>query len=96
MIVTRTVSEGGTIHSGILTELTIVPVSKKSRICFAAITAQFSSLSGVDAPRCGIASTFGWQSISSSGKSVTYFFTFAAVHRVEQGKSFSRGRRARS
>ena len=38
---------------GKLTELRIVPVSKKSTMVLAAIAAAASSASSVDAPRCG-------------------------------------------
>ena len=44
---------------GKLTELTIVPVSRKLMIWRAAISAQLSSASAVDAPRCGMHTNFG-------------------------------------
>ena len=47
----------GNMVSGKLTLLRIEPLSKKSRSVSATITAQFSSASWVDAPRCGSAMT---------------------------------------
>ena len=49
----------GRIASGKFTELRMLPCSRKSRSVSATITAQFSSASPVDAPRCGNATTFG-------------------------------------
>lgn len=49
----------------------ILPLSRKSLISDAAIIAQLSSDSGVDAPRWGIAIAFFISSVLSFGKSVT-------------------------
>ncbi len=54
----------------------MLPFSKKSFTCSTAITAQFSSDSAVDAPRCGIGTTPFTPSSLASGKSVTYEDTF--------------------
>ena len=47
----------GRTASGKFTELRMLPFSRKSRSVSAAMTAQFSSASPVDAPRCGSAIT---------------------------------------
>ena len=54
-----TPSVRGMIASGKFTELRILPFSRKSRSVSAIITAQFSSASTVEAPRCGSATTLG-------------------------------------
>ena len=58
-------------HSGKLTEFLMFPFSRKSISCMAAMMAQFSSDSSVEAPRCGMAMTLSVLMTSSSGKSVT-------------------------
>ena len=62
---------GATSTAGRFTLLRMMPDSRKSRVCAAAMTAQFSSLSGVDAPRCGVQITPFAPSSASEGKSVT-------------------------
>ena len=61
LAMTRRVVPGtrGITASGKFTELRMLPFSRKSRSCSAAITAQFSSASPVEAPRCGSVITFG-------------------------------------
>jgi len=58
-------------QSGKFTEWRMLPVSRKVLTWLAAMTAQLSSDSGVEAPRCGMAMTLLSFSRSSSGKSVT-------------------------
>ncbi len=57
------------------TELRIEPVSMYCMICFAAISAQLSSASAVDAPRCGMQMNLSWCCMNSSAKSQMYLPT---------------------
>ena len=52
----------------------------KSFNSLTAITAQLSSDSSVEAPRCGVAITFFALAILALGKSVTYLFTFLSAN----------------
>ena len=61
---------------GKLTELTIFPFSKYSRISLTAIRAQLSSDSGVEAPKWGITIIFSISTRSGVAKSVTYLAIF--------------------
>ncbi len=61
----------GSTASGKLTLLRILPFSRKSRTVSATMTAQFSSASPVEAPRCGRVTTFGWSLRALLGKSQT-------------------------
>lgn len=62
----------GNDAEGKLTELRIVPVSRKSRMVSAAMEAAASSASSVEAPRWGRRMVEGWFQRRSSGKSLTY------------------------
>src|SRR5258708_8228053 len=57
---------------GKFTALATVPSSRNPRSCSTTMSAQFSSASSVEAPRCGSASTPGWPFNFGLGKSVTY------------------------
>ena len=61
---------------GKFTELTMFPFSRKARSWSTAMSAQFSSASGVDAPRCGIQIVFGAFNNSSAAKSFIKQVTF--------------------
>ena len=61
----------GTVTVGKLTLFVILPFSRKSTSSFAAMTAQLSSDSAVDAPRCGIEMTRSVPISSGVGKSTT-------------------------
>src|SRR3990172_6795716 len=61
--------------SGKFTAFTSVPSSRYSRTWSATITAQLSSASRVEAPRCGSATTPGWLTSTADGKSVTWHFS---------------------
>ena len=74
-MVRRTVSDGGIIHSGVLTELTIDPVSIKITQLLCSHNRAVFLTFGCRRPRCGIASTFGWQSVSHPGNR-SHFLTF--------------------
>ena len=60
---------------GKFTEFLIFPFSRKSLTSLTAITAQFSSDSSVDAPRCGVTRIPCLPATVAFAKSVTYFFT---------------------
>mmetsp|Transcript_23677 Transcript_23677/g.58530 ORF Transcript_23677/g.58530 Transcript_23677/m.58530 type:complete len:274 (+) Transcript_23677:399-1220(+) len=66
--------------AGKLTEFLMVPVSRKLRIWSAAILAQLSSASSVEAPRCGMQRKFLWPVRYSSGKSQTYLPVWPASY----------------
>ena len=61
----------GSTASGKLTLLRMLPFSRKSRSVSATMTAQFSSASPVEAPRCGSVTTCGWSLSALLGKSHT-------------------------
>ena len=63
---------GARMVVGKFTELRMVPVSRKSIIVVAAIAAEFSSASSVDAPRWGNTMWRGWPIRSGSEKSDMY------------------------
>mmetsp|Transcript_4178 Transcript_4178/g.13944 ORF Transcript_4178/g.13944 Transcript_4178/m.13944 type:complete len:201 (-) Transcript_4178:979-1581(-) len=64
---------GARMVVGKFTELRMVPVSRKSIIVVAAIAAEFSSASSVEAPRWGMTMCWGWPIKSGSEKSLMYF-----------------------
>lgn len=69
--------------AGKLTELRIVPVSRKSRMVSAAMEAAASSASSVEAPRWGRRMDEGWFQRRSSGKSETYLFYEATEYALD-------------
>src|SRR5262249_29817429 len=70
-IATRYGDSRGMSTFGKLTAFWTVPCSRNSRTWSTTITAQFSSASSVEAPRCGKATTPGSPSSAGPGKSVT-------------------------
>ena len=70
------------------------PASRKSRNSFTAITAQFSSASGVEAPRCGIQITLSFPRSSSAAKSVTSAAIFPLLIAASTSSLFTRPPRA--
>ena len=59
----------GRMASGKFTQLRMLPFSRKSRSVSAAIAAQLSSASPVEAPRCGRVIARGWSLSALVGKS---------------------------
>ena len=67
---TRVLAAQAMVRLGRFTELMMLPLSRYSLTSRAAIMAQLSSLSGVEAPKWGMAITFSTPIRLSSGKSV--------------------------
>ena len=80
---------------GKFTEFLIFPFSRKSLTSFTAITAQFSSDSSVDAPRCGVTRIPLCPATVWFAKSVTYFFTFPLSNASIRASSSTRRSRAK-
>ena len=68
---TRVLAAQAMVRLGRFTELMMLPLSRYSLTSRAAIMAQLSSLSGVEAPRWGMATTPSMAAVSLLGKSVT-------------------------
>ncbi|MNC85995.1 hypothetical protein D3C83_16220 [compost metagenome] len=68
---TRNGASRAIVTSGKFTALTMLPFSRKSRTWSTTMTAQLSSASRVEAPRCGSMITWGCPASFCAGKSQT-------------------------
>ena len=79
---------------GKFTLFLMIPRSRKSRSSFTAITAQLSSASGVEAPKCGRQITLSQAISSSAAKSVTMHEIFPALIAARTSSLFTSPPRA--